>query len=216
FLSQPPGDLCPTPQMRAVAKAFRFVIPGHMLTSLLLLWFNAYGRWQDDLENLVKKREARILEYLLPAVACLFIFGSIRKQMKNFFVSGMVFLAAGIVMWQFDLFENKSRWPISLLILGALLMVMATRYSTIKMAVAGFVAAGCDDSGNPFVVSLRPFYTKVDLEADPGLTGSWRDKEGDVSFTFQEGEEKEYTLVVKEREGDQETSGEFEAHLLRL
>jgi len=84
------------------------------------------------------------------------------------------------------------------------------------LALAGFVAAGCDDSGNPFVVSLRPFYTKVDLEADPGLTGSWRDKEGDVSFTFQEGEEKEYTLVVKEREGDQETSGEFEAHLLRL
>ena len=84
------------------------------------------------------------------------------------------------------------------------------------LALAGFVAAGCDDSGNPFVVSLRPFYTRVDLEADPGLTGSWRDKEGDVSFTFQEGEEKEYTLVVKEREGDQETSGEFEAHLLRL
>jgi len=84
------------------------------------------------------------------------------------------------------------------------------------LALAGFVAAGCDDAGNPFVVSLRPFYTKVDLEADPGLTGSWRDKEGDVSFTFQEGEEKEYTLVVKEREGDQETSGEFEAHLLRL
>ena len=84
------------------------------------------------------------------------------------------------------------------------------------LALAGFVAAGCDDSGNPFVVSVRPFYTKVDLEADPGLTGSWRDKEGDVSFTFQEGEEKEYTLVVKEREGDQETSGEFEAHLLRL
>ena len=60
------------------------------------------------------------------------------------------------------------------------------------------------------MVSLRPFYTRVDLEADPGLTGSWRDKEGDVSFTFQEGEEKEYTLVVKEREGDQETSGEFD------
>ncbi len=139
FALQSICDRFPSSQMRAVAKAFRFVIPGHILTSLLLLWFNAYGRWQDDLENLVKKREARILEYLLPAVACLFIFGSIRKQMKNFFVSGMVFLAAGIVMWQFDLFEHKSRWPIFLLILGALLMVMATRYSTIKMAVARMV-----------------------------------------------------------------------------
>src|SRR5258708_29540602 len=110
-----------------------------MFTPRLLLWFNGYGRWKYDLENLVKKGEAGILEYLLPAVACVFIFGSIRKQMKNFFVSGMLFLAAGIVMWQLDLFENESRWPIFLLIVGALVMVMATRYSTIKMAVARIV-----------------------------------------------------------------------------
>jgi hypothetical protein len=86
----------------------------------------------------------------------------------------------------------------------------------LALALACFSVAGCDDSGNPFVVSLQPFYTKVDLEADPGLIGTWRDKEGDVSFTFEEGAEKEYTLVVKEREGGQETSGEFEAHLMRL
>jgi len=139
FAFQAICDRFPSSQMRAVAKAFRFVIPGHILTSLLFLWFDAYLRWHDDLDNLVKKREARILEFLLPAVACLFIFGSIRKQMKNFFVSGMVFLAIGIVMWQFDLFENESRWPIVLVILGALLMVSATRYSTIKMAVARLV-----------------------------------------------------------------------------
>jgi hypothetical protein len=86
----------------------------------------------------------------------------------------------------------------------------------LALTLACFSVAGCDDSGNPFVVSLQPFYTKVDLEADPGLIGTWRDKEGDVSFTFEEGAEKEYTLVVKEREGGQETSGEFEAHLMRL
>lgn len=84
------------------------------------------------------------------------------------------------------------------------------------LALVSVGAAGCDDSGNPFVVSLQPFYTKVDLETDPGLIGTWRDKEGDVSFTFEAGTEKEYTLVVKEREGEQETSGEFEAHLMRL
>jgi hypothetical protein len=59
--------------------------------------------------------------------------------MKNFFVSGMIFLATGIVIWQFDLFEKESRWPILLLILGPLLMVVATRYSAIKMAVARLV-----------------------------------------------------------------------------
>jgi hypothetical protein len=97
------------------------------------------------------------------------------------------------------------RWPRR----GRWLMCLA-------LALAGFAAAGCDDVGNPFVVSLRPFYTKLDLEADPRLIGTWRDPEGDVSFTFEAGTEKEYALVVKEREGGQETSGEFEAHLLRL
>ena len=139
FAFQAIGDRFPSSQMRAVAKAFRFVIPGHILTSLTFLWLDAYGRWHNDLGNLAKKRETRILEFLLPTVACLFIFGSIPKQMKNFFVSGMVFLAIGIVLWQFDLYENESRWPILLLILGSLLMVVATRYSTIKMAVARMV-----------------------------------------------------------------------------
>ena len=84
------------------------------------------------------------------------------------------------------------------------------------LLLVSLAAAGCDDSGNPFVVSLQPFYMKADLEADPGLVGTWSDTEGDVSFTFEAGAEKEYTLVVKEREGEQETSGEFEVHLIRL
>ena len=84
------------------------------------------------------------------------------------------------------------------------------------LALVSVAAGGCDDTGNPFAMSLQPFYTKTDLEADPGLVGTWGDKEGDVSFTFEEGKEKEYALVVKERDGEREDSGEFEAHLLRL
>ncbi len=84
------------------------------------------------------------------------------------------------------------------------------------LALVSLVAAGCDDSRNPFVVSLQPFYVKADLEADPGLVGTWSDTEGDVNFTFEAGAEKEYTLMVKEREGEQETSGEFQVHLIRL
>jgi len=86
----------------------------------------------------------------------------------------------------------------------------------LALAVVSFAAAGCDDSGNPFVVSLQPFYTKADLETHPGLTGSWKDEDGEVTFTFDAATEKDYTLIVKEREGEQETSGEFEAHLIRL
>jgi di/tricarboxylate transporter len=88
------------------------------------------------LGDLAMQREARALEVLLPVAALIFIYGSIRKQMKNYFVAGMVFLAIGLVRLQQDIFKQKSRWPILLLILGSLLMVGATRYSAIKMALA--------------------------------------------------------------------------------
>jgi hypothetical protein len=48
----------------------------------------------------------------------------------------------------------------------------------------------------------------------------WTNKEGDVTFSFEEskeeGKEKEYKLVVVERDGEQEMSGEFEARVVRL
>jgi hypothetical protein len=43
------------------------------------------------------------------------------------------------VRLQQDIFKEQSRWPILLLILGALLMISATRYSAIKMGLARLV-----------------------------------------------------------------------------
>jgi len=52
------------------------------------------------------------------------------------------------------------------------------------------------------------------------LNGMWSDKEGDVTFSFEqgtgEGQENEYKLVVKEKNAEQDMSGEFEARLVRL
>jgi len=84
------------------------------------------------------------------------------------------------------------------------------------LALVSLASAGCDDGGSVFAVSLQPFYTAADLVPDTRLTGTWNDKEGDVSFTFEPGTENEYKLVVTEKDGDKETSGEFEAHLIRL
>jgi serine/threonine protein kinase len=126
-------------QMRAVAKAFRFAVPGHVLTSLLFLGLTATERWQGHLDDLAMKREARVFEILVPVMACAFVYGSIGKQMKNYFVVGMIFLAIGLVRLQQDIFKEQSRWPILLLILGALLMISATRYSAIKMGLARLV-----------------------------------------------------------------------------
>jgi uncharacterized membrane protein len=114
-----------SPQVRAVGKAFRFVIPGHVMTSLWLLGMNANTRVEE-----------RTLEWLLPAVACVFVFGSIPRQMKNFFASGLLFLAIGVYRLQQDVFPNHGGWPVFLLATGLALMVAAANYAPLKVALA--------------------------------------------------------------------------------
>jgi len=88
------------------------------------------------------------------------------------------------------------------------------------LAVGSIVATACDGDGALFVVSLQPVYTQLDLEADSRLNGMWSDKEGDVTFSFEQatenGKANEYKLVVKEKNGEQEESGEFEVRVVRL
>jgi len=125
-----------TSQMRAVAKVFRFVIPGHVLFSLFLLGMSAYDRWQDSPEVASYRWEARFWEVLLPVVACLFVFWSIPKQMKNYLASGLFFLALGIVRLQDDWLRNRAEWPIALLVTGLLLMLAASRYAAIRLTLS--------------------------------------------------------------------------------
>ncbi|HEY2930894.1 MAG TPA: serine/threonine-protein kinase [Acidobacteriota bacterium] len=128
-------DRFPSPQMRSVAKSFRFLIPGHVLTSLLLLGLSASRQWNQQSASSAFRSEARFFEIALPVVACLFVFGSIPKQMKNFFAWGMLFLAIGAVRLQHDLFRNRAAWPLVLLACGFCLTLVAVRYSSIRMAL---------------------------------------------------------------------------------
>src|SRR6267154_2037880 len=125
-------------QMRVVARAFRFVIPGHILSSVFSLGVSAMHLWHKSQQDLSLKREARSFEILLPLLACDFIYASIPKQMKNYFVTGTLFLGIGVVRLQQDIFEDQARWSLLLLILGLLLMVAATRYSAIKMSLSRY------------------------------------------------------------------------------
>jgi hypothetical protein len=69
-------------------------------------------------------------------------------------------------------------------------------------------------------MSLEPFYADVDLQSDSRLNETWTDKEGDVTFAFEQGrekgKEKVYELVVKEKDGEQQVSGKFEVRLVQL
>ncbi len=125
-----------SPQLRSAGRAFRFVIPGHVLTSLLLLGLEATRRWTAEPASAALRLEARLFEILLPIAACVFVFGSIPKQMKNFFATGLLFLAIGIVRLQQELFRNRGLWPMCLLLLGLVLMFVAANYSAIKLRLS--------------------------------------------------------------------------------
>ena len=129
----------PLAQMRGVAKSFRFVIPGHVLTSLLLLGWSASDLWKKSPSNIALRHEARFFEILLPLIACLFVLGSIPKQMKNFLATGLLFLAIGIVRLEQDLFNQRAAWPLSLLLIGLLLMPAAANYSRWRMALTSVI-----------------------------------------------------------------------------
>lgn len=125
-------DRVPSAQMRWVAKTFRFVIPGHVLSALFLLGLSASDAWREHLTDTALRHEARFFEVLLPLAACAFIFASIPKQMKNFLVTGLLFLALGIIRLQQDLFHQHAAWPLSLLFAGLALMMAAANYSWLR------------------------------------------------------------------------------------
>jgi serine/threonine-protein kinase len=124
-------DRFDSPQMRAMGKAYRFVIPGHVLTPLLILGMDAPEG----------TAEARIFEILLPLAACAFVFASVPKQMKNFFATGLLFLAIGVVRLQQNLLKDRASWPVLLLVLGLAVMLGATRYTQLKLRLRAILGA---------------------------------------------------------------------------
>jgi hypothetical protein len=58
--------------------------------------------------------------------------------MKNFLVSGLVFLAIGIYRLQQEVFPNRAWWPILLLLTGLGLMLAAANYAALRVTLAKF------------------------------------------------------------------------------
>jgi len=56
--------------------------------------------------------------------------------MKNFFASGLLFLAIGVYRLQQEVFPNHAGWPVFLLATGLALMVAAANYAPLKVALA--------------------------------------------------------------------------------
>ena len=133
FALQQVFEIPSSSQLRAVARAFRFVIPGHVMVPLLMLGLSASARWTEEPACDGRRVEARLFEILLPLVAGAFVFTSIPKQMKNYFASGLLFLAVGAVRLQQDLLKDRALWPAALIVAGLLVMLGAARYSPLKL-----------------------------------------------------------------------------------
>ncbi len=136
FILQGICERLPWAQLQAVGRTFRFMIPLHVLLPVLDLGISATALWTGEHPNPAFKLEARTFEVLLPCLSLVFIFLSISRQMKNFFVWGMLFLAIGIVRLQDDIFKNQRAWLISLVVGGFCTMLVATHYSGLRMAVS--------------------------------------------------------------------------------
>jgi len=132
----------PSAQMRTVAKCFRFVIPTHVLTSLLLLGLDATERAESSPTVASVLREARLFELLVPVTALVFVFWSISKQMKNYLATGLVFLAIGVIRLQQNWLRDQVEWPLVLLAAGVALMLWGARYSSFRAALARLFQRG--------------------------------------------------------------------------
>src|SRR5215813_12724712 len=99
-----------------------------------MIGVKASDLWEKSPADNNLRVEARLFEVLLPVVACLFVFGSVAKQMKNFCITGLLFLGIGIVRLQQELFRDRAAWPVALLVSVCLLMLAAANYDSIKSA----------------------------------------------------------------------------------
>lgn len=135
FLLQGIFDRFNTPQLSNVAKVFRFVIPGHVMTSLLILGLVTTRDWEANRAAANLHWQARTFEILLPIVACVFVFGALPKQMKNYVASGLIFLAIGLVRLQQNMLKDHALWPIALIVIGFSMMLLAVNYPAIRITL---------------------------------------------------------------------------------
>lgn len=81
-----------------------------------------------------------------------------------------------------------------------------------KMVFGLFVSFFVMLNSGCFVTSLHPLYFEENVVFEPELLGTWNMKDDDSNWMFKEDKDNKYKLIIF----DEKTSGEFEAHLLRL
>jgi hypothetical protein len=97
---------------RRISVFLNWLGPAHILAPLRLL--DASGN---------KHRE--IYRWILPVASTAFVLGSVVRQMKSFFFSGLAGLAVAVHVFTEEYFKKRFSWPISLITVGILWMFIS-------------------------------------------------------------------------------------------
>jgi len=101
---------------RTLAQVLNWLGPIHILYVLRVLDSDRY-----DLREL----HQLIYRYLLPAASLAFVFGSVTRQMKSFFFSGLGGIAAAVHKFTVEYLDKYFAWPVSLIFTGIVWMFVS-------------------------------------------------------------------------------------------
>ena len=103
---------------RSLASILNWLGPVHILGTLRIL----------DLKDLnISESHAVIYRILLPIASVGFVFGSVVRQMKSFFFSGLAGIATAVQRFTAEYLKNYFAWPVSLIITGIIWMLVSWR-----------------------------------------------------------------------------------------
>ena len=103
---------------RTLASILNWLGPIHILGTLRIL----------DLDELSISGSHKIVyRILLPIASIGFVFGSVARQMKSFFFSGLAGIATAVQRFTAEYLKNCFAWPISLIITGIIWMLVSWR-----------------------------------------------------------------------------------------
>jgi len=101
---------------RQLAQILNWLEPLHILSPLRILDLKALS---------VSEGHQMIYRILLPIASFAFVFGSVTRQMKSFFFSGLGGIAAAVHKFTVEYLDKYFAWPVSLIITGIVWMFVS-------------------------------------------------------------------------------------------
>jgi hypothetical protein len=101
---------------RSLAQILNWLGPIHILGGLRVLDFDRFT---------VPASHQIVYRTLLPIASIAFVFGSVARQMKSFFFSGLGGIALAVHKLTTKTFEGLFAWPVSLIITGIIWMFVS-------------------------------------------------------------------------------------------